>query len=83
MFNKEFNLHIVRYNKQIFSGLVIKVKISSEIGEMEILFGHSPLIALIKPGPLLIVDKKMNKKFINISESILEIQQKTVIILTN
>lgn len=83
MDTKDYYLNVVSAEKQIFSGLVKYIKVSSYTGAIGILAGHAPLLALLKQGVLNIVQKHDKKEQIYISGGILEVQPNMVIILVD
>jgi len=75
---------IVSAEIQIYSGKAEMVIVTGVLGEIGIVYGHSPLLTKLKPGHVRI--KKENKpdseeEFIYVSGGILEVQPHTVSIL--
>ncbi|XRX42610.1 MAG: ATP synthase F1 subunit epsilon [Buchnera aphidicola (Eriosoma harunire)] len=75
-------LNVVNMEKQIFSDFITKIQISSIEGQLGIYPSHSPLLTLIKPGLLLIILNNLKKKYIYLSEGILEVQPRLITILS-
>ena len=47
---KSFRLEIVSPEVEIFSGLAKKLFVTGIVGELEILYGHAPLLTQLAPG---------------------------------
>ncbi|WP_343183083.1 ATP synthase F1 subunit epsilon [Buchnera aphidicola (Neophyllaphis podocarpi)] len=78
-----FYLNVLSMKSNFFSGIVKKIHISSTEGELGIYSNHSPLLTLIKPCKLYILDKNNIEEYIYVSGGILEIQPKNVSILAD
>ncbi|CAL4317585.1 ATP synthase epsilon chain [Buchnera aphidicola (Neophyllaphis podocarpi)] len=78
-----FYLNVLSIKSNFFSGIVKKIHISSTEGELGIYPNHSPLLTLIKPCKLYILDKNNIEEYIYISGGILEVQPKNVSILAD
>ncbi|MBP6103658.1 MAG: F0F1 ATP synthase subunit epsilon [Gammaproteobacteria bacterium] len=71
---KSFYLAIVSAEAQIFSGLVKQLFVSGEMGDLEILYGHAPLLTSLRPGPTWIVNQQGEEEVFYISGGMLEVQ---------
>lgn len=76
-------LNILTKKKQIFLEIVEKIQITgSTKGNLTIYPGHSPLLTKVNTGAIIISRKHCKKEAIFLSESILEVQPKSVIIIS-
>ncbi|HFL8794686.1 MAG TPA: F0F1 ATP synthase subunit epsilon [Candidatus Azosocius sp. HAIN] len=80
---KCFQLNIVTAEKNIFSGLSQKLFVPGQLGELEILFNHAPLLTSLLPGLVLFVNDSGIKDGIVIYGGMLEVQPKIATILAN
>ena len=80
---KYFQLNIVTAEKNIFSGLSQKLFVPGQLGELEILFNHAPLLTSLLPGLVLFVNDSGIKDGIVIYGGMLEVQPKIATILAN
>ena len=78
-----FHLDIVSPEAEIFSGLAEKLFVSGEMGDLEILFNHAPLLTSLKPGPVWIVKQNGQEELFYISGGMLEVQPKVTTILAD
>ncbi|CAL4317553.1 ATP synthase F1 subunit epsilon [Buchnera aphidicola] len=76
-------LNIVTYEKLLFSDNVKKIYITSIKGVLNIYPGHSPLLTMIHPGLLLVLNKKNKKIHFYVEDGILEVQPKKIIVLSS
>ncbi|HQW58229.1 MAG TPA: F0F1 ATP synthase subunit epsilon, partial [Gammaproteobacteria bacterium] len=81
--NISFHLDIVSAEAAIFSGLVEKLFVSGEMGELEILFNHAPLLTSLKPGIVWVVKQNGQEEVFYISGGMLEVQPKATTILAD
>lgn len=81
MDNKLFELNIVTTETEIYSGLSKKLIVTGVLGELEILYNHTPFLTALAIGPIWFEDKdgKLNS-FIMLG-GILEVQPKVSTIL--
>lgn len=80
---KFFQLNIVTAEKNIFSGLSQKLFVPGQLGELEILFNHAPLLTSLLPGLVLFINDFGIKDGIVIYGGMLEVQPKITTILAN
>lgn len=78
-----FHLDIVSAEAQIFSGLVEKLFVSGEMGDLEILFNHAPFLTSLKSGPVWVVKQNGQEEVFYISGGILEVQPDATAILAD
>ena len=74
---------IVSAEEEIFSGDVIMVVATGEMGELGIAPRHAPLITRLKPGKLVLTKPDGEKLDIVVSGGILEVQPQVVTILAD
>ncbi|CAL4317639.1 ATP synthase epsilon chain [Buchnera aphidicola (Eriosoma grossulariae)] len=76
-------LNVVSLEKKIFSGKILKIKISGIEGELGIYPGHSQLLTMIQPGLLALTNIDKTTEYIYLSGGILEIQPQLITILSD
>ncbi len=76
---------VVSAKGPIYSGTIRMLIATGSEGELGILPGHTPLITLLKPGPLRIRidDNKDNDEYVYIKGGVLEVQPHRVTILAD
>ncbi len=80
---KCFYLAIVSAEAQIFSGFVKQLFVSGVMGDLEVLYGHAPLLTSLRPGPTWIVNQQGEEEVFYISGGMLEVQAETSTILAD
>jgi len=78
-----FHLDIVSAESEIFSGLVQKLFVVGIVGELEVLYGHAPLLTALKPSPVWVVKQNGQEEVFYISGGMLEVQPKVTTILAD
>lgn len=78
-----FHLDIVSAEAEIFSGSVQKLFVSGEMGDLEILQNHAPLLTSLKPGPIWIVKLNGQEEVFYISGGMLEVQPRATTVLAD
>jgi F-type H+-transporting ATPase subunit epsilon len=78
-----FHVDIVSAEGEIFSGLVEKLFISGEMGDLEILRRHAPLLTTLKPGPIWIIKQNGQEEVFYTSGGLLEVQPETTTVLAD
>lgn len=78
-----FHLDIVSAEAGIFSGLVEKLFVTGVMGDMEILYGHAPLLTALKPSPVWITKQNGQEEVFYISGGMLEVQPKATTVLAD
>ncbi len=80
---KSFQLEIVSPEEEIFSGRAQKLFVTGIMGELEILYGHAPLLTSLAPGPVWIVGDDGQEDGLVIFGGMLEVQPDTTIVLAD
>ena len=78
-----FSLLVFAVDREIFVGQAQSVTVPSKEGELQILAEHTPLIAQLKEGDLLITTEDGIVKKLPISGGVLEVKETEVVILAN
>lgn len=78
-----YYLTVVSIARDIFCGIVKKIRVMGVEGEMEVFPGHAPLLTCIKPGILHIIKEDSSLEYIYLSGGILEVQRNMVTILAD
>ena len=81
--SRSFHLDIVIPEEAIFSGQVQKLFVPGEMGELEIMYGHAPLMTFLVSGPIIIVKDDAKYDGFVIYGGILEVQPDIVIVLAD
>lgn len=74
---------IVSAEGNIYSGVVEMLSAVTSNGEVGILPGHAPLISLLDPGPIRLVEAGGNDEVYYVSGGILEVQPNVVTVLAD
>lgn len=74
---------IVSAETQIFSGLVEMIVAAGSEGDLGICYGHSPLLTLLKPGPVRLIKQDDDEQVYYVSGGYLEVQPYHVTILAD
>ncbi|QCI23063.1 ATP synthase F1 subunit epsilon [Buchnera aphidicola] len=77
------NLNVVSPENIVYFGLVNKIKVSGDEGELGIYPGHLQLLSFLKPGTLYFLDNNDKQHYIYLSGGIIEINPKKINILTD
>lgn len=77
------HLDIVSAEKEIFSGVVEMVVATGDMGEIGIIPGHAPLLALLKPGEVRVKLQGGEQEIFYISGGMIEVQAYHVTILAD
>lgn len=80
---KSFYLDIVSAEAQIFSGFIKRLFVSGVMGDLEVLYGHTPLLTSLRPGPTWIVNQQGQEEVFYISGGMLEVQREMSTILAD
>jgi F-type H+-transporting ATPase subunit epsilon len=78
-----FHLDIVSAEAEIFSGLVEKLFVSGEMGDLEVLFNHAPLLTSLKPGSVWVKKQNGQEEVFYISGGMLEVQPTVTTVLAD
>jgi len=76
-------LEIVSAEKEIFSGEVVMVFVTGELGELGIAPGHSQLLTVLRPGYVRVVQPDQKEEVFYISGGMLEVQPYVVSVLAD
>lgn len=77
------HLDVVSAQENMFSGLVEKLQITGEMGELGIYPGHMPLLTAIKPGMVRLVKQHGEEEVIYLSGGVLEVQPDLVTVMAD
>ncbi|MFM2482361.1 F0F1 ATP synthase subunit epsilon [Celerinatantimonas sp. YJH-8] len=77
------HLDVVSAENKMFSGLVERIQVTGQEGELGIHYGHAPLLTPIKPGMVRIVKQHGVEEVIYLSGGILEVQPKVITVLAD
>lgn len=80
---RTFQVDIVSIEAQIFSGPVQKLFAIGIEGDLEILYGHAPLLTALKPGPAWIVNEQGEEEVFYVSGGLLEVQPQITTVLAD
>ncbi len=78
-----FHLDIVSAESEIYSGLAERVFASGTLGELEVAFGHAPLLTSLQPGPVRIREQGGKEEVVYITGGVLEVQPKSTTLLAD
>lgn len=78
---KTIQVDIVSAEAELFSGKAAMAIVSGAMGELGIVYGHSPLLTKLKPGHVRIIKENDEQLLIYVSGGLLEVQPYTVTIL--
>lgn len=78
-----FHLDIVSAEAEIYSGLVKKLFVSGIEGDLEVLYGHAPLLTSLKPGPVWIIKQDGQEEVFYTSGGMLEVQPTVTTVLAD
>ena len=79
----EMQIEILTSEKKIFSGSIIMLIVTGEISELGICYNHHPLISMIKPGQICMINKHYTAEFFYISGGFLETKNNTITIMAD
>jgi F-type H+-transporting ATPase subunit epsilon len=80
---KTLQIDIVSAEREIHSGSASRVVVRAEEGEMGIFPGHAPLLAMLKPGEVRVVDADNQENYFYVSGGFIEVQPQSVTILAD
>ena len=78
-----FRLQVVDVHGEIYNDLATFVVVPGELGELGILFGHAPLISILRAGELRITPIKAPPEILFIEGGLVEVQPGIVTVLAN
>ena len=76
-------VHIVSQEASVYSGVAQMVIASGILGDLGIAPHHAPLLTVLKPGPVRIIQSDTEEEIIYVSGGILEVQPTQIIILAD
>jgi len=77
------NLDIVSAEIEIYSGKAQMIIAEGILGELGIVYGHSPLLTQLKPGAVMIRKENNEEEFIYVNGGLLEVQPHAVTVLSD
>jgi len=76
-----FHVNMVSADRQLFSGEAERIVATADHGELGILAGHAPLLAVLKAGQVRLTQEGGKEEVIYISGGFIEVQHEQTIIL--
>lgn len=80
--NMKVHVDIVSVEREIFSGLAQHVSVSGISGDLDIYYGHAPLLTTLKPGHIVVYVNGQENVFY-VSGGILEVQPNNITVLAD
>jgi F-type H+-transporting ATPase subunit epsilon len=77
------HLDVVSAETSIFSGLVETIQVTGSEGELGILPGHTPLLTMLMPGMVRLVNEHGDEETIYINGGVLEVQPDSITVLAD
>lgn len=81
--SKTFQVDVVSAEQEIWSGQAASVFATGIAGELGIYPRHTPLITVLRPGPVRVVDEEGEEQFFFCGGGILEVQPHVVTVLAD
>lgn len=78
-----FQCRVVSAREELYSGEISMLIATGSEGEIGVLSGHTPLITLLKPGPMRVQTPDGEEEVIYVSGGVLEVQSKMVTVLAD
>jgi F-type H+-transporting ATPase subunit epsilon len=78
-----FQCRVVSAREELYSGEISMLIATGSEGEIGVLSGHTPLITLLKPGPMRVQTADGAEEVIYVSGGVLEVQPKMVTVLAD
>lgn len=78
-----FQCRVVSAREELFAGDISMLVATGSEGELGIMPNHTPLITLLKPGPMHVKTADGNEEMIYVSGGVLEVQPKLVTVLAD
>lgn len=78
-----FQCRVVSARESLFEGDISMLIATGTEGELSIMAGHTPLITLLKPGPMQVKTATGEDEIIYVSGGVLEVQPKVVTVLAD
>lgn len=80
---KTMRLDIVSAERLLFSGDVLQLEVSGEMGDLGVCPGHTPLLTSIKPGNVCVVLPNQKEEVYYVSGGMLEVQPEVATVLAD
>jgi len=74
-------LRVYSLKKTFFEGEAESITCKTTSGEITILNNHHPLITVLAPGAITVIDKSEKKEYINASSGFLEVQNNRISVI--
>jgi len=81
--SKTFQLEVVSSDGEVYSGPAVHIVASGIEGELEILYGHAPLLTMLAPGPVWIKKPNGTEDGLVVFGGLLEVQPTVTTLLTD
>ena len=81
--SKSFHVNVVSADRELFNGEVTAIAATTVTGEIGILAGHTPLLALLKPGQVRLTLEGGGEEIMYVSGGFVEVQPGQVMILAD
>lgn len=78
-----FQCRVVSAREELYSGEISMLIATGSEGEIGVLSGHTPLITLLKPGPMRVQTADGAEEVIYVSGGVLEVQPQMVTVLAD
>ena len=78
-----FQLNVVSAEGEVFSGEVVTISVTGNMGVLGIMRGHAPLLTTLRPGPVCITRANNAQEIFYVSGGVLEVQPYLVTILSD
>lgn len=80
---KTFSVSMVSADRKLYSGVVTQLVATAETGELGILAGHTPLLAILKPGQVRLQLEDGQEEVVYVSGGFIEVQPDQTLILAD
>ncbi|MDO4777390.1 MAG: F0F1 ATP synthase subunit epsilon [Cardiobacteriaceae bacterium] len=80
---KSFHVNMVSADRQLFNGEVVSIAATTVTGEIGVLAGHTPLLAMLTPGQVRLTLADGKEEIIYVSGGFLEVQPGQTVILAD
>lgn len=78
-----FRLSILAIDREIFAGEVHAVTLPTSAGQIQVLSEHTPLVAILKEGDMVIEKQDHSSQVFPIAGGVAEVLQEKVVALVN
>lgn len=80
---KTFQVNMVSADEALFNGEVVRLSATTQVGEVGVLAGHTPLLATLKPGQVRLLLSDGTEEVMYISGGFIEVQPEQTLILAD